>query len=467
MKQPLEKIKKLEPILLKIAEIGGISYLVGGAVRDFVLNIDSNDIDIEVHNLSLLDLEKILKEFGNVRVVGKKFGVLRIDRVSVDWSLPRKDSSGRWPEVDIDQNMHIEDALRRRDITMNAMAINLKKLLAKKKFSLSLIIDPFNGLKDIQKKQLRVVDEKLFLEDPLRFFRVVQFIARFEMMPDKQLERVCKRIDLHDITTDRIISKERIFAEIKKLLLKSNKPSLGFRWLKRIGRLQEIFPEIYNLINIYQQNNDNCDVDLFEHTMQGLDTVASFKHYKYNKNRLLILFSILCHDFGKVKIMDLTLSKNINKPLDLFITKKFMKRLTDNKILIAAVSKLVFYHIKPFIFLEENANSSNYKKLALKLFPETDLHNLAIVAFADKQGWNKKEHGPLFKFYIDKYKRFLMNAKNAHVEYQPEKPVLLGRDILKMVKPGPIMGKILKYAYKIQIEEGLKNKDELIKRVLS
>lgn len=452
--------------MLKIIGAGGVAYLVGGAVRDFVLNRDIKDIDIEVHKLSLTDLEKTLKEFGPVRVVGKRFGVLRIDSINVDWSLPRKDSSGRWPSVEIDQNMNIKDALRRRDVTMNAMAINLKDLLGKKEFSLSLIIDPFNGLKDIEKKQLRAVDEKLFLEDPLRFFRIVQFISRFKMMPDKKLETICKTINLHDVHTDKIISKERVFDEIKKLLLKSQKPSLGFHWLKHIGRLQEVFPEVYNLINVQQRKDYHPEGDVFEHTMQSLDAASSFEYYEHENNKLLILFSVLCHDFGKVEVTDVKMSAKGHEKAGVKIAKKFMKRITDNKILIEGVAKLVLHHMKPFLFLDQNAKKSAYKKLALKLFPQTNLRQLAIVALADKQGRNKKQGEPLFNIYIDEYKKFLTKAHNANVEFEPEKPLLLGRDILNIVKAGPEMGKILKRAYEIQIEEDVKDKEKLKKRVL-
>jgi len=193
--------EKLLPMVKAIQEQGGVSYVVGGTVRDLVLGRGIKDIDIEVHGISLNSLEETLKKFGVVKLVGKKFGVLRLHGFDVDWSLPRRDSCGRKPTVEIDPHMTIEQAAKRRDLTMNAMAIDLnyvaqnfetisknfdQKLSEEESFkNIGLeIIDPYDGLKDLQEKKLRMVDEALFLEDPLRFFRVMQFVGRFEMLPD-------------------------------------------------------------------------------------------------------------------------------------------------------------------------------------------------------------------------------------------------------------------------------------------
>ena len=123
-------------IIKKIIAHNGQPYVVGGAVRDFVMNLAVKDIDIEIHGLSEHELETILRECGPVSLVGKSFGVLRLHGVNVDWSLPRTDSAGRKPTVTIDPNMSIKDALRRRDLTMNAMAIDLIN---------DQLIDPFDG----------------------------------------------------------------------------------------------------------------------------------------------------------------------------------------------------------------------------------------------------------------------------------------------------------------------------------
>jgi tRNA nucleotidyltransferase (CCA-adding enzyme) len=115
IKQKLKNLLPLVPIINKLTDIGAICYLVGGCVRDLFLNKTSSDIDIEVHNISLGILQKELDLFSETILVGKQFGVLRMHKYNVDWSLPRTDSIGRRPNVSLDQNLTIERALERRD----------------------------------------------------------------------------------------------------------------------------------------------------------------------------------------------------------------------------------------------------------------------------------------------------------------------------------------------------------------
>ncbi|MCH8187797.1 MAG: hypothetical protein IIB66_03680, partial [Proteobacteria bacterium] len=101
-------LEKLVPILKEMVKNDGKPYLVGGTVRDFVLEQKIKDIDIEVHAMTIENLEKCLQKFGQVKLVGKKFGVLRLENIDVDWSLPRKDTKGRKPKVAIDPFMTIK-----------------------------------------------------------------------------------------------------------------------------------------------------------------------------------------------------------------------------------------------------------------------------------------------------------------------------------------------------------------------
>jgi tRNA nucleotidyltransferase (CCA-adding enzyme) len=460
-------IAKIRPILDEIIQNGGVPYAVGGCVRDFVLEKEIKDIDIEVHNISIEDLEKCLKKFGGVSLVGKKFGVLLIAHLDVDWSLPRKDSKGRKPKVEIDPQMTIKDACRRRDLTMNAMAIDLRDK-DDGKVTTWKIVDPFNGLSDIKEKKLRLVDENLFLEDPLRFFRVMQFISRFEMTPDEKLNEVCKKMSFADAETGNELARERIFEEIKKLLLRSKRPSLGFRWLKDINRLDEIFPELGALVSTQQRKDYHPEGNVFEHTMQSLDASAVINEYESEEEKVKIMFGVLCHDMGKPKVTDKDLHARQHDVAGVAIAKTFLKRLTNNKDLMNSVCKIVRYHSMPGLLLRQKAGLKAYKRLAVKLSPEIDMSMLGIVAHADMCGRNPNGSEPLGKGFfaeenIDEFKSKIIEAA---IEHAPEKPILLGKHLLDEVKSGPELGRLVKKAYEIQIEENIKDVEELKRRVL-
>lgn len=439
-------------IVKKIDAKGGKALLVGGAVRDLLLGVAIKDLDIEVHNLSLQDLEAVLKEFGDVILVGKAFGVLRIHRLDIDWSIPRKDAAGRKPEVIVDPFMSFEQAFARRDLTINAMGIDLMTYE---------LIDPFNGFDHLRSKTLVAPDKNKFLEDPLRFYRVMQFISRFEMVPDKQLTEICRDMDISKVSI------ERIEAEFDKLMLKAKKPSLGIRWLKDIERLQEVLPELYNIVDIPQEVSWHPEGEVFEHTMQCVDAAAVME-YDNPEDKLKVLYATLCHDLGKSKTTERIGGqwKSIGHSKEgVKLAKKMLSRITKRKELRDAVAKLVRYHMSPVQFVAAHAKQAAYKRLAKKLFPDATLELLAKVSLADKQGRNPIKGAPLTKRF-PVIEKFLHAARLAKVEKIPEPPVLLGRDIMDIVKPGPQMGELLKRAYEIQIEQGIADKKILKKMIV-
>ena len=464
--------KSIAPIVRSIMSAGGTAYLVGGSVRDIVLGRELKDFDIEVHGLTIEALETVLSSFGIVILVGKQFGVLRISSYDIDWSIPRKDSVGRKPTVELDPSMTIEIACRRRDVTMNAMAIDLGYIvehyddLYQKSMQNKLavttdfcIVDPYNGLDALAKKQLRAVDKILFLEDPLRFYRVMQFIGRFDMIPDDTLDVICKSMDLSGL------ARERIWEEIKKLFLKSSYPSLGFRWLQKIGRLNEIFPELHALIGLQQPQEYHPEGDVFEHTMQSLDAAAQQKLYRDDHEKMIIMLAVLCHDLGKATTTTSDARALGHEDASVDLGKKLLCRLTDQQDVCKTVGKLVRYHMLPGQFIAENASLKAYKRLAIKLAPETSLYQLMLVCLADRQGRNGSSSKPL---PCDQsfYDAFFHQASQASVIHNAEPPVLQGRDLLDVFTPGPQMGKALALAYQLQIEEEITDSQELKRRVL-
>ena len=458
VKKRFDQLLNDYPLVCTIAQAvhgkNGRTLLVGGAVRDLLLDSSTKDLDIEVYGLSAEQLELLLCEFGIVSLVGKVFGVFRLHGLDVDWSLPRVDSPGRKPEVRIDPFMSFKEAFRRRDLTINAMGIDIVS---------DELIDPFNGRDDLRNKLLRTPDARFFIQDPLRFYRVMQFISRFEMLADDKLTAVCKAMDIS------AVSRERIEEEFEKMFLKSHLPSRGIRWLRVIGRLPEILPELFATVGIQQNPKWHAEGDVFEHTMQTLDAAAKIvQTYDNRFNKLVLLYSALCHDLGKATTTEKIdgVFKSIGHANEgAKLAKRMLKRITHKKILIGAVVKLVKYHMVPMQLIAAQVRLASYKRLANKLAPQATLHELADLFLADRQGRNPQNAMPLTGSDPD-VALFIRMADEARVLVAVEKPILKGRDLLDVIESGPDMGELLKKAYQIQIEEGIKDKEELKRRVL-
>jgi len=431
---------------------GGRVLLVGGAVRDLLLHNTCKDLDIEVHGLSLSAVEAILAQFGTVFMVGKSFGVFRIAGLDVDWSLPRSDSAGRKPTVVVDPSMSLREAFARRDLTINAMGIDLITYE---------LLDPFDGLDDLANKVLRCPDPARFIEDPLRFYRVMQTIGRFAMYPDQQLNEICATMDITHI------SLERIEEEFEKLLLRSARPSAGIRWLATIGRLPTILPELAATIGIAQDADWHPEGDLFEHLMQTLDASVAYRYHD-DQTTLACRYAALCHDLGKVtttqRHADGRITSYGHDVAGVIPTKNLLRRITRKIALLDIVPLLVRHHMAPGQFVADGAKAAAYKRLARALHPDATLAMLADLACADKRGRNPAGPEPLVQVCED-IELFRKGAEKAHVINAPEEPVLHGRDLLERISPGPEMGLLLKRAYQMQIEDGITDKQELLKRL--
>lgn len=459
IKSSLSVLLTQMPLMMQIASLvdkkGGRSFLVGGAVRDIVLGLKPQDIDVEIHGISIDEVEILLKNYGIVRLVGKAFGVLRIDGSDIDFSVARTDSKGRHPVVVLDKNISLIDAAIRRDLTINAMFIDLIS---------QELQDPFNGMQDIENKILRAPCVDFFKQDPLRFYRVLQFIGRFQMFPDKALSDVCATMDVSQV------SQERIFLEIEKLFLFSKKPSRAFKWLDSIGRLQEFFPELCATKGVMQNPEYHPEGDVFEHTMQALDAAAAFD-YKNNQKRLLLMFAALCHDLGKVttsRIIDGRIRSHGHDIAGVVFAEKLLNRLTGKIFFKKPVTCLVRYHMMPYYLVAQKAGSGAYKLLAYKLSPDTCMEDLAQLALFDKSARNPKKDGPLFdSVYKKELTEFIDNSKKMGIWKEPEQPILIGKDLCAHgIMPGPKIGILLQRAYDLQIEKNITNKNELKKMVL-
>lgn len=435
-----------------IEAAGGTAYIVGGAVRDAILNRPIKDIDIEVHGIPLDALQAILGTYETVALIGKSFGVLRWFESGIDWSLPRTDSAGRKPQVTINPHLDIADALRRRDLTMNAMALNVHT---------GELVDPFGGLRDIENKSLRAPDARFFPEDPLRFYRVLQFAARFGMTPDDELRTICASMDLAGV------AHERVADEYEKLMMQAPTPSVGFRVLETIGRLPELLPELAALADTPQDPRWHPEGDVLEHTMQAIDSAAADPAEQIDRRALI--YGALCHDLGKATTTVITpqkISSHRHEEEGVPLAQKLLKRLTAGNALLSVVPVLVRWHMAPGIFVRQDTPIRAYKRLAFRLAPHTNLRTLTAVSYADRRGRNPQRGAPLAG-PVPELDLFAQNAQVAGIFDGPEQPIVTGKDLMAYVAPGPRLGELVRHAYQIQIEKGILDKDELIKRVLS
>ncbi|WP_428739025.1 CCA tRNA nucleotidyltransferase [Sulfurimonas sp.] len=296
----------LDKIFEKLNNYNIKPIIIGGYVRDKLLGIASKDIDIELYNLDDINiLEKILTEFGTVNEVGKSFSVLKlcIDGLDLDFSLPRTDSKiakgHRGFKVTANSNLDFKTATSRRDFTINAIGYDVIE---------QKILDPFDGLNDLKNKKLKAVDLEKFSEDPLRVLRAIQFASRFELEIDQQLLLKCQEIVRNNQVA--YLSKERIYMEIEKLLLKSMTPSSGFILLQKMG-----------LFEVFEELNQLTQEEYFE-LAHLLDNFKTFQNNLTNKLCVITLFTLLTSKFNQ----DDTIS--------------FLNRLSDDKELIHKVTNI-------------------------------------------------------------------------------------------------------------------------------
>ena len=251
MSESEEKINKLAR---KIKAEGGRAMLVGGCVRDELMGIEPKDWDVEIYGIKPEKLREILNEFGEVNAVGEAFTVYKVGQ-HLDVSIPRRErktgKGHRGFTVEGDPEMTFEEASKRRDFTINAI---LKDAITGE------IIDCFGGQADLEKKIIRHVSDETFAEDSLRVLRAAQFAARFEFDIAPETVELCRSIDVTDLP------KERIWGEMEKLLLKSEKPSIGLQWLYDLNVVEQIFPEMKSLVGVPQEKEWHPEGDVDVHT---------------------------------------------------------------------------------------------------------------------------------------------------------------------------------------------------------
>ncbi|WP_455542082.1 CCA tRNA nucleotidyltransferase [Intestinibacter sp.] len=429
-------------IATKVSDMGGRTFLVGGYVRDEILGIETKDIDIEVHGIEVDTLVNILESIGDVQKIGASFGVFNLKGYDIDIAMPRKEkSSGNGHkdfEIYVDSFIGYKEAAIRRDFTMNSL---MKDVLTGE------VIDSFGGIEDLKNKNIKHINDVSFCEDSLRVFRAAQFASRFEFFVDKETIKLCSTMDVSSLAF------ERVFEELKKALLKAEKPSIFFTTLRDMNQLSFWFKEIEDLIGIKQSQIHHPEGDVFTHSMMVLDEAAKLRSQAENK--LAFMLAALCHDFGKTittKVRKGKLTAYGHELESVNIAKAFLSRLTNKISLKKEVLNLVKLHMKP----NQMYNSSK-KKSMMKLWDDA-IHpaDLILLAKADSLGRGiKKDYTEIentLRASLKDYKKLM------------QEPEVSGKDLISLgLKPGVQFSEYIKLGHKLHLS-GL-NKEEILNHI--
>ena len=417
------------------AELSGKEvYLVGGFVRDLILNRRNKDIDILVVGNGIDFAKLISKKLNKKLQIFKNFGtaMLKTENYDIEFVGARKESyskDSRNPVVE--QGTLVED-LSRRDFTINSLAISLNKK------NYGEIIDLFSGRADIDKKIIRTpLDPKTtFHDDPLRMMRAARFASQLDFLVDKNnlefIKSENKRIE--------IISKERINDELNKILM-SKKPSVGLKVLKESGLLELILPEICDLQGI-DEIEGKTHKDNFYHTLKVLDNICE------NTENLWLRWVALLHDVGKPK------TKKFNKKIgwtfhgheyvgSKMVDKIFRRLKLPLNEKLKYIKKLILLSSRPIVLSLENITDSAVRRLIFDA--GDDIDDLLTLCEADIT--TKNEH--LQKKYLNNFK--IVREKIKIVEERDQirnfQPPISGEEIMSSfgLKPCKEIGMIKEY----------------------
>lgn len=440
-------------IAKEVKSLGGSTYYVGGYCRDAYIGFGTTnkDIDIEIYGISLEQLRNILDSFGERLEHGKSFGVFGIKGYNLDISLPRKERCTGINHTDfditVDPSMSTYEGALRRDLTMNSLMIDVLT---------GELVDHFGGLSDIKSGIIRHVNSETFKEDPLRVLRVAQFAARFNMNVAPETLQLCRSMDISTL------SKERIFTELEKGLLKSDKPSTFFNVLRDMGQLSYWFFELEQLIGLAQNEQYHPEGDVYTHTMMVLDnTTETSKNDIYS--RIGLALAAVCHDFGKIVTTEKINGVTHSYKHELFgedIARTFLNRFTNDKKLIEYVCNMTKLHMTPHQLYN---NKSRIKKTN-KLFDESLYpKDLIYLACCDSFGRDKEKFTVWTDPAIDELK-WLLDRYDIFVNMM-SKPYVTGQDLVDSgLTPGPHFSELLGFAHKLRLA-GV-DKDSTLRQVL-
>ncbi|HHZ95348.1 MAG TPA: HD domain-containing protein [Flavobacteriales bacterium] len=435
----------------KVADTRGErAFVIGGFVRDLILDRPSKDIDVVTEGKGIDLARAVAKELGIRQVsVFKNFGTAMFvcGDLEVEFVGARKESYSRGSRKPVVEDGTLEDDQNRRDFTINAMALSLSS----KNFG--ELIDPFNGMRDLDMGLIRTpLDPDItFSDDPLRMMRAVRFATQldFTIVPESlaALKRNAERLD--------IISMERIHTELNKIIL-ANRPGIGFRLLEKANLLERFFPEMTALKGIDTRNGISHK-DNFIHTIQVLENVCE------KSDDLWLRWAAILHDIAKppTKRFDKRNGWTFHGHEDRgarMVPKIFSRLKLPMDAKMKFVQKLVLLHLRPIALTKEVVTDSAIRRLLCEAGDDIDA--LMILCRADITSKNEAKVSRYLKNYDIVVKKLKEVEENDSIRnFQP--PVT-GEMIMKTfgIPPSRPIGDIKKAIKEAILDGDIKNDPE-------
>ena len=418
-------------------------YLVGGAVRDGILGIETKDFDFTTNASSEDSIKMLNKNDYKTTEIGRAFGTIEttVGDYSIHITTYREDKynkDSRKPEIKT--SGELETDLSRRDFTVNAIAYDINN---------NEIIDPHGGLKDLSEGLIRTPDtaDISFSDDPLRMLRACRFVSTHGFTPNNELFKAISK----NVERIEIVSTERIRDEFTKLLT-GKEPSLGLKAFVESGLSELIMPELNGLkIEVDPKHHHK---DVYEHTMVVLDRVSP---------TLISRMSALLHDIGKPKTKGIENGKvhfRHHEVVGAKMSKKILKRLKYDNETIKKVSLLVENHLRPHTFKMGWTDSAVRRYI---IDAGGLLEELNDLVRADITTKNKAKYEEINK-YLDEMEERIKEVAEKEELSKLRRPIS-GDEIMDMfdLEPGPSVGVIMKALYEQRINDGEVSKEEAIK----
>ncbi|MFC3158893.1 HDIG domain-containing protein [Chryseobacterium arachidis] len=437
---------KLFKIISEVAAENNQSvYIVGGYVRDLLMKRKaSTDIDFVTEQSGIELAQNVAKAIDPKMKVSvfKTYGtaMIKYKDLELEFVGARKESyseDSRKPEV---EGGTIEDDQKRRDFTVNAMAISLNK------DNFGELIDPFNGIDDLEKGILRTPLEpaQTYSDDPLRMMRAVRFASTLNFkVEDNSLEAIKQEAE-----RIKIVSRERIMVEFNKIML-SKKPSIGLKLMEQTGLMKLIIPELIDLKGV-EEVEGQTHKDNFYHTLEVVDNISE------NTDNLWLRWSALLHDIGKAPTKKFVEGTGWTFHGHEFLGSKMVKTLFQRLKLplgpdMKYVQKMVKLSSRPIALITDDASDSALRRLLFDAGENLeDLFTLCKADITTKNSKKQEKFKKNFEYVAVKIKE--VEEKDQVRNFQPP---ISGEEIMRMfnLKPGREIG-ILKEKVKEAILEG-------------